>query len=70
MGRTRPLLHWLRLALFPLLILLILLNFLLIPVLMPRQPQRVEVSYTFFKRQVEMGNAATWATVCVVDHAA
>jgi cell division protease FtsH len=53
------LLKWLRWAPFP---LLILVNFLLFPVLIPGRPQRVEVSYTFFKRQVEMGNVVEIST--------
>ncbi|HYU20409.1 MAG TPA: ATP-dependent zinc metalloprotease FtsH [Chloroflexota bacterium] len=38
--------------------LALLLNYLLISVLFPGQPQRVEVSYTFFKQQVGIDNVA------------
>jgi cell division protease FtsH len=38
--------------------LILLVNYLLISVFNPGQPQRVEVSYTFFKQQVEADNVA------------
>src|ERR1700756_4175051 len=41
---------------------LLLGNFLLIQLVTPGQPQRVEVSYTFFKQQVEADNVAQIST--------
>ena len=38
------------------------LNYLFISVFFPGQPQRVEVSYTFFKQQVEADNVAEIST--------
>jgi cell division protease FtsH len=40
----------------------LLANFLLIQLVTPGQPQRVEVSYTFFKQQVEADNVAQIST--------
>ena len=58
--QTRPpLSRWLRLAIFP---VLLGLNFLLISVVTPGQAPRVEVSYTFFKQQVEAGNVVEIST--------
>jgi cell division protease FtsH len=54
-----PLRRWLGLAIFP---LLLGLNFLLISVVSPGQPPRIEVSYTFFKQQVEAGNVVEIST--------
>ena len=51
--------RWLRWLLFP---ALLLLNYLLIVWSRRRQPQRVEVSYTFFKQQVEADNVAEIST--------
>jgi cell division protease FtsH len=45
--------------LFP---LLLVLNYVLIQQMSPGQPQRVEVSYTFFKQQVEADNVAEIST--------
>jgi cell division protease FtsH len=41
---------------------LLLANFLLIQLVTPAQPQRVEVSYTFFKQQVEADNVSQIST--------
>src|SRR5438067_8363023 len=54
-----PLRRWWRFMLFP---ALLLANFLLIQLVTPGQPQRVEVSYTFFKQQVEADNVAQIST--------
>ena len=54
-----PLGRWWRLLIFP---ALLLANFLLLQVVMPGQPQRVDVSYTFFKQQVEADNVAQIST--------
>jgi cell division protease FtsH len=54
-----PLRRWWRFLLFP---ALLLGNFLLIQVVTPGQPQRVDVSYTFFKQQVEADNVAQIST--------
>jgi cell division protease FtsH len=54
-----PLRRWGGLLLFP---ALLLLNFLLIQQVSPGQPQRTEVSYTFFKQQVEADNVAEIST--------
>jgi cell division protease FtsH len=54
-----PIRRWWRFLLFP---ALLLTNFLLIQVVTPGQPQRVEVSYTFFKQQVETNNVAQIST--------
>jgi cell division protease FtsH len=40
----------------------LLLNYLLIQQVTPNQPQRIEVSYTFFKLQVEADNVAEIST--------
>ena len=54
-----PLRRWWRLLLFP---ALLLANFAIIQLVTPGQPQRVEVSYTFFKQQVEADNVAQIST--------
>jgi cell division protease FtsH len=54
-----PLRRWWRVLLFP---ALLLANFALIQLVTPGQPQRVEVSYTFFKQQVEADNVAQIST--------
>src|SRR2546428_4568143 len=54
-----PMMRWWRFLLFP---ALLLANFLLIQLVTPGQPQRVEVSYTFFKQQVEADNVAQIST--------
>src|SRR5438132_657224 len=54
-----PLRRWWRFLLFP---ALLLANFLLIQLVTPGQPQRIEVSYTFFKQQVEADNVAQIST--------
>src|SRR5438067_12587565 len=54
-----PFRRWWRFLLFP---ALLLANFLLIQLVTPGQPQRVEVSYTFFKQQVETDNVAQIST--------
>jgi cell division protease FtsH len=54
-----PIRRWWRLLLFP---ALLLLNYLLIQQFTPGQPQRVEVSYTFFKQQVEADNVVEIST--------
>src|SRR5256712_2403539 len=54
-----PMMRWWRFLLFP---ALLLANFLLIQLVTPGQLQRVEVSYTFFKQQVEADNVAQIST--------
>ena len=54
----RPRQRW-RLLIFP---VLLFANFALFQLLTPGQPQRVEVSYTFFKQQVEADNVAQIST--------
>src|SRR5437879_7203895 len=54
-----PMMRWWRFLLFP---ALLLANFVLIQLVTPGQPQRVEVSYTFFKQQVEADNVAQIST--------
>lgn len=54
-----PLPRWWRLLLVP---ALLLGNFLLIQLVTPGPPARVEVSYTFFKQQVEADNVAQIST--------
>jgi cell division protease FtsH len=54
-----PIRRWWRFLLFP---ALLLANFLFIQFVTPGQPQRVEVSYTFFKQQVEADNVAQIST--------
>src|SRR5579864_805523 len=54
-----PIRQWWRFLLFP---ALLLANFLIIQVVTPGQPQRIEVSYTFFKQQVEANNVAQIST--------
>src|SRR6476646_8228151 len=56
---TKPLKRWWRVLLFP---ALLILNFGLIQLLAPGQAPRVEVSYTFFKQQVEADNVAEIST--------
>ena len=56
---SKPLKRWWRLLLFP---ALLILNFLLIQLLAPGQEPRIEVSYTFFKQQVEADNVAEIST--------
>src|SRR6185436_2337787 len=56
---VKPLKRWWRVLLFP---ALLLLNFGLIQLLAPGQAPRVEVSYTFFKQQVEADNVAEIST--------
>src|SRR6195256_5689907 len=51
--------RWWRWLLFP---ALLALNYLLILFVTPGQPQRVEVSYTFFKQQVVADNVAQIST--------
>src|SRR5207245_5299957 len=60
-GKTprSPIPRWWRFLLFP---ALLLANFLVIQLVTPGQPQRVEVSYTFFKQQVEADNVAQIST--------
>jgi cell division protease FtsH len=55
----RPIRRWWRLLVFP---ALLLLNYLLIQQVTPGQPQRAEVSYTFFKQQVEADNVVEIST--------
>jgi hypothetical protein len=50
MAPRPPIRRWWQFLVFP---ALLLLNYLLIQLVTPAQPQRVEVSYTFFKQQVE-----------------
>src|SRR5205823_3104333 len=57
--RWSPLRRWWRLLLFP---ALLLANFVLIQQMTPGQPQRTEVSYTFFKQQVQADNVAQIST--------
>jgi len=54
-----PFRQWWRFLLVP---ALLLANFLLIQFVTPGPPQRVEVSYTFFKQQVEADNVAQIST--------
>ena len=54
-----PLRRWWRLLLFP---ALLLANLALIQLVTPGHPQRIEVSYTFFKQQVEADNVAQIST--------
>ena len=54
-----PIRRWWRFLLFP---ALLVANFLLIQLVTPGQPQRVEVSYTFFKQQVQADNVAQIST--------
>ncbi len=54
-----PITRWLRFLIFP---ALLLINFVVIQQMTPAQPQRVEVSYTFFKQQVEADNVAQIST--------
>ncbi len=54
-----PLRRWWRFLFFP---ALLVANFLLIQLVTPGPPQRVEVSYTFFKQQVEADNVAQIST--------
>jgi len=54
-----PIRRWWRWLLFP---ALLGLNYLLIMFVTPGQPQRVELSYTFFKQQVEANNVAQIST--------
>src|SRR5258708_35503918 len=54
-----PIARWLRFLIFP---ALLLINFVVIQQMTPAQPQRVEVSYTFFKQQVEADNVAQIST--------
>jgi cell division protease FtsH len=51
--------RWARWLIFP---VLLALNYLLIVVVTPGAPQRIEVSYTFFKQQVEADNVAQIST--------
>jgi hypothetical protein len=51
-----PLRRWWRFLFFP---ALLAAGFLLIQLVTPGPPQRVEVSYTFFKQQVAADNAAS-----------
>jgi cell division protease FtsH len=39
-------------------VLILVLNYLLISIFMPGEPQRMEISYTVFKQQVDTGNVA------------
>jgi cell division protease FtsH len=55
----KPWRRWGRFLLFP---VLLLLNFLIIQQVTPGQPQRVEVSYTYFKQQVEADNVVEIST--------
>jgi len=55
----RPIRRWWRWLLFP---ALLALNYVLILFVTPGQPQRVELSYTFFKQQVEADNVAQIST--------
>ncbi len=54
-----PITRWLRFLIFP---ALLLINFVVIQQMTPAQPQRVEVSYTFFKQQVVADNVAQIST--------
>src|ERR1700730_3204981 len=51
--------RWSRWLLFP---VLLLANYLLISVVLPNRPERVEVSYTFFKQQVQADNVLEIST--------
>jgi len=57
--RQPPVQRWSRWLLFP---ALLFLNYLLITVVLPKAPERVEVSYTFFKQQVEANNVVEIST--------
>ena len=57
--RQAPVRRWSRWLLFP---VLLLLNYLLITVVLPKAPERVEVSYTFFKQQVQADNVVEIST--------
>src|ERR1700674_6085503 len=54
-----PIRRWWRWLLFP---ALLVLNYVLILFVTPGQPQRVELSYTFFKQQVVADNVAQIST--------
>jgi cell division protease FtsH len=54
-----PVRRWWQILLFP---ALLVLNYVFIQQLAPGQPQRVEVSYTFFKQQVEADNVVEIST--------
>ncbi len=54
-----PVRQWSQLLFLP---ALLLLNYLVIQQFLPDQPRRVEVSYTFFKQQVEADNVAEIST--------
>src|SRR3981081_4622489 len=54
-----PLQRWSRWLIFP---VLLFLNYLLITVVLPKAPERVEVSYTFFKQQVQADNVVEIST--------
>src|ERR1700682_4884934 len=56
---SQPIRRWWRWLLFP---ALLVLNFVLIQYVTPGQPQRVELSYTFFKQQVTADNVAQIST--------
>src|SRR6266487_2125695 len=55
----KPIRRWWRWLLFP---ALLVINYLLILFVTPGQPQRVELSYTFFKQQVTADNVAQIST--------
>src|SRR5438128_12174599 len=55
----KPIRRWWRWLLCP---ALLVLNYLLILFVTPGQPQRVELSYTFFKQQVTADNVAQIST--------
>ncbi len=57
--RQPPVQRWSRWLLFP---VLLFLNYLLITVVLPKAPERVEVSYTFFKQQVQADNVVEIST--------
>jgi cell division protease FtsH len=57
--RQAPVQRWSRWLLFP---VLLFLNYLLITVVLPKAPERVEVSYTFFKQQVQADNVVEIST--------
>ncbi len=54
-----PVKRWSKLLLLP---ALLLLNYVVIQQILPDQPRRVEVAYTFFKQQVEADNVAEIST--------
>src|SRR6202165_6214339 len=56
---SKPIRRWWRWLLFP---ALLVLNYLLILFVTPGHPQRVELSYTFFKQQVVADNVAQIST--------